>query len=263
MFSGLFDEVAESYDAVGVDFFQVFAAELVRRAEPPIGGHVLDLGTGRGAALFRLAEAVGPTGSVLGIDLSPGMITRTSADLAARDLPQATVRLGDVDDPPTREGGWDLAVASLVLFFLPDPAAAAARIHDVLAPNGRFAMTSFGPDDPTWSVVAEPFAKRIPQGLTRRNVGPFSSDEGVARLLRNAGFTISSNERLTHEVRYADVDTVVRWTRSTGTQAWWNLIPVAEHPQVEAELRAGLATIAAPDGSLTETTSVRYTVAAA
>src|SRR5689334_11165547 len=59
----LFDAVADSYDQVGVDFFQPIAAGLVAELDPQPGERALDLGCGRGAALLPIARAVGSAGS--------------------------------------------------------------------------------------------------------------------------------------------------------------------------------------------------------
>lgn len=69
--AALFDRAAESYDAVGVDFFQPLASALVGRAGIEPGMHVLDLGTGSGASLLAAAAQVGATDTVLGLNLSP------------------------------------------------------------------------------------------------------------------------------------------------------------------------------------------------
>jgi ubiquinone/menaquinone biosynthesis C-methylase UbiE len=58
----LFDAVSDSYDQVGVDFFQPIAEGLVARLDPQPGERALDLGCGRGAALLPIARAVGPGG---------------------------------------------------------------------------------------------------------------------------------------------------------------------------------------------------------
>ncbi len=82
----VFHRVAGTYDAVGVDFFLPIAAGLVAELDPQPGERALDVGCGRGAALFPLAEAVGPSGHVTGIDIAPGMVERTTADVAAAGL---------------------------------------------------------------------------------------------------------------------------------------------------------------------------------
>ncbi len=58
----LFDLVADSYDSLGVPFFGPIADRLVRAVAPRPGARALDVGCGRGAVLFRLADAVGPSG---------------------------------------------------------------------------------------------------------------------------------------------------------------------------------------------------------
>ena len=63
-FSALFDRSADTYDAVGVDFFEPLAEALVRRAGLRSGMSVLDVGTGSGASLRAAAAAVGGTGEV-------------------------------------------------------------------------------------------------------------------------------------------------------------------------------------------------------
>jgi ubiquinone/menaquinone biosynthesis C-methylase UbiE len=55
--AALFDQLADSYDQVGVDYFQPIAEGLVGRLKPQTGERVLDIGCGRGAALLRLAAA--------------------------------------------------------------------------------------------------------------------------------------------------------------------------------------------------------------
>jgi ubiquinone/menaquinone biosynthesis C-methylase UbiE len=69
--AAMFDQVADSYDQVGVELFQPIADRLVHILAPRPGERALDLGCGRGAALLRLAAGVGPTGRALGMDLVP------------------------------------------------------------------------------------------------------------------------------------------------------------------------------------------------
>jgi ubiquinone/menaquinone biosynthesis C-methylase UbiE len=82
----LFDRTSETYDSVGVASFAVIARQLLADIGLVRGERVLDVGCGRGAVLFAAAELVGETGSVTGIDLAPGMIDRTVADIRDRGL---------------------------------------------------------------------------------------------------------------------------------------------------------------------------------
>jgi ubiquinone/menaquinone biosynthesis C-methylase UbiE len=60
--AAVFDRVADTYDAVGIPWFTPIAERLVAELVPAPGERALDIGTGRGAALWALAEAVGATG---------------------------------------------------------------------------------------------------------------------------------------------------------------------------------------------------------
>nr|MBA3524388.1 hypothetical protein [Geodermatophilaceae bacterium] len=66
--AGLFSRLAGSYDAVGVPFFGPIADLLVGALAPAAGERLLDVGCGRGAVLHRVAPALAPDGSIVGLD---------------------------------------------------------------------------------------------------------------------------------------------------------------------------------------------------
>ena len=70
----LFDALSATYDDVGVDFFGPIADGLLEAMPPAVGESWLDIGCGRGAVLLPVAEGVGPTGLVTGIDISPARL---------------------------------------------------------------------------------------------------------------------------------------------------------------------------------------------
>jgi SAM-dependent methyltransferase len=81
--AALYSRVAPTYVEQGVPRFAYAGRRLVELAGVGPGDSVLDVATGRGAALFPAAERVGHTGRVVGIDLAEGMLERTRAE----DLP--------------------------------------------------------------------------------------------------------------------------------------------------------------------------------
>lgn len=195
MVAATFDQVAVSYDTVGVPWFRPIAEHLVLELAPRPGERALDIGSGRGAVLFPLAEAVGPTGHVTAIDLAPGMVQALRQDVADRGLDQVDVLIQDAANPDLDPVSFDLVASSLVLFFLPDPAAAVRRWHDLLVPGGRIGITSFGPRDPHFVAVDAVFTPFLPpQMLDARasgTEGVFASDAGLEGLLTSAGSTQS------------------------------------------------------------------------
>ena len=185
-----FEAVADDYDQSGVPFFVPTAEGLVEALGPRPGERVLDIGCGRGAATSLLARAVLPTGAVDAIDLSPAMVEHTRALLAAQGY-DVRAEVMDAGDPDLSPSTYDLIASSLVLFFLPDPAAALARWVSLLAPGGRIGLTTFGQEHAAWSAVNALFRPWLPPAmLDPKAVGPespFSSDDGMEALLRAAG----------------------------------------------------------------------------
>lgn len=101
------------------------------------GETVVDLGCGTGATLPYLRDAVGPDGRVLGVDLTPELLSR--ARRRTRGWENVAVVRGDATRPPL-SGDVDAVVASFVVGMLPDPAAAVDRWLDLLVPGGRVAI---------------------------------------------------------------------------------------------------------------------------
>src|SRR5664279_55688 len=133
--AAVFDAVADVYDQVGVAWFTPIAEALVAAVEPRPGERALDIGCGRGAATRALAEAVGPTGAVTAFDVSPRMVGALRADLALIGLDAVEVAVMDAAAPQLPARSFDVAVASLVVFFLPDPTAALKAWRDLLVPG--------------------------------------------------------------------------------------------------------------------------------
>jgi O-methyltransferase/aklanonic acid methyltransferase len=141
--AGSFDGAASTYGTV-IPFFETFARYLVDTGAPKPGERVLDVACGRGACLRVAAEHVGPSGYVLGVDLSNAMIELASQDLARQGLPASVeVRFGDAEHLDIPDASFDLVVCGLGVFFFPDPAAAISEFWRVLRRGGRFAGSTF------------------------------------------------------------------------------------------------------------------------
>jgi ubiquinone/menaquinone biosynthesis C-methylase UbiE len=260
--AGVFDRAAGTYDAVGVPWFGPVAQGLVEELDVQPGERVLDLGCGRGAALLPLARAAGPTGSALGLGLAPRMVALTAQD--ARDLPQVEVRVGDASAPEVAEQAYDVVSCCLVLFFLPDPAAAVRSWVPALAPGGRVGVTTFGPQDPRWRAVDDLFQPYLPPAMrdarTTGAKGPFGSDEGVAALLTGAGLV---DVRTAHRTVEAAFDSPERWVEfswSHGQRAMWESVPEDERDGLRSRALGLLREFEAHDGGLRFRQDVRHTV---
>jgi ubiquinone/menaquinone biosynthesis C-methylase UbiE len=132
--------VAEAYERyLMATFCSAFAQEFVEVASPRAGERVLDVACGTGAAARFAAPFVGPTGSVVGLDLNAGMISM------ARAIPQhegAAIewREGDAASLPFPDASFDLVCCHQGLQFFPDRRAALREMRRVLVPSGRLAL---------------------------------------------------------------------------------------------------------------------------
>ncbi|GAA1912508.1 class I SAM-dependent methyltransferase [Streptomyces durmitorensis] len=113
--------------------YRAAASELGLRA----GGHVLDAGCGTGRALPALREAVGPSGVVLGVDLTPAMLE--AATRAGRDR-EGQLLLADVTRLPLRSASLDAVFGAGLISHLPDPAQNLRELRRVVRPGGALAL---------------------------------------------------------------------------------------------------------------------------
>jgi ubiquinone/menaquinone biosynthesis C-methylase UbiE len=263
--AALFDSVADSYDAVGVDMFKPVAAGLVDALAPQPGEQALDVGCGRGAVLVPLARAVGAAGGVIGIDLSPRMVETTASDVAGEGLAWVEVRVGDAMQPEVAASSIDIVASSLVLFFLPDPLAALRAWRLLLRDGGRVGVSSFGAYDDQWHehVDAAFAAFRPPESWDARTSGaqgPFASDEGMERLLADAGFREVRTVTTSVSPRFEDAAHWRRWSMSVGQRQFWEAIPAERVPDAESSLFTAVEQCRKPDGRLGFDQEIRYTL---
>lgn len=101
------------------------------------GDAVLDAGCGTGRALPALRAAVGPTGTVLGADATPAML---SAAIRADRHRDAALALTDVSRLPLRDGCLDAVFGAGLISHLPDPEAGLRELARVVRPQGRLAL---------------------------------------------------------------------------------------------------------------------------
>ncbi len=259
--AGVFDRAADTYDAVGVPWFRPIAVRLVDELAVQPGERALDVGCGRGAALFPIAEAVGPTGSAVGMDLSPRMVELTAAEVT--DHAQVQVLVGNAVAPDLPPSSFDVIASSLVLFFLPDPAGALARWADLLVPGGRLGISTFGPQDANWQRIDATFLPYLPKGMldarTSGARGPFASDAGVEDLFRGVGLTDIRTVSQTVRATFRNAEHYVDFTWSIGQRAMWEAVPEAERAGLRQQITDLVDEVRGGYGPLNVHQEVRYT----
>lgn len=260
----VFDQVAESYDSVGVAFFRPIAAHLVDQLRLQPGERVADIGSGRGAVLFQAAAAVGTSGHVVGLDVSPRMIELAAADARTAGL-EVELVVGDAMAPDLPASSFDVVASSLVLFFLPDPAAALRAWRELLVDGGRIGVSTFGPYSDRWAEEVDGVFKRYTppdaaDARTSGRTGPFASDEGMEALLRDAGFTDIGTVTEVVSPRFDDPDHWYRWSMSVGQRQFWMNVPTDRLAAVKADVLAAVDRCRGSDGRIGFDQQVRYTL---
>lgn len=133
-----FDAVAGHWRELSREVLGDFdlAEELAARLHP--GMIAADLGCGTGELLSRLAQTAR---SAIGVDGSPRMLEQAGARLAGQ--PGVSLRLGELEHLPLRDGEVQAATLSLVLHHVSDPLAVLAEARRVLAPGGALLVAEF------------------------------------------------------------------------------------------------------------------------
>lgn len=112
-----------------------------RHAGITTGQTVLDLGSGAGNDVFIAAREVGPSGSVIGLDMTPDMIELACRNATARDAKNVEFVLGEIENIPLGEASIDVVVSNCVLNLVPDKRAAFSEILRVLKPGAHFCVS--------------------------------------------------------------------------------------------------------------------------
>ncbi len=110
-------------------------------AQARAGETVLDLGSGAGIDCFLAAREVGPTGSVIGVDMTPSMIERARANAAKSAATNVEFRLGEIEHLPVSDASVDLIISNCVVNLSPDKPQVFREALRVLRSGGRMLVS--------------------------------------------------------------------------------------------------------------------------
>jgi ubiquinone/menaquinone biosynthesis C-methylase UbiE len=197
---------AEMYDAHMVPaMFGPWADVIVDRIAPLAGEHFLDVACGTGAVTFKLAERVGPDGTVTGSDINPGMIAVGRRKSEAAGVPIAW-HVADAVSLPQRPGGYDAVTCQQGVQFFPDSVAGLTSMHDALRPGGRLGLAIWYPVEHQTLFNAFKDAGERHFGNLPGASAPFSygGEDRLREELDQAGFVNVAIDKVIRDVCFPD-----------------------------------------------------------
>ncbi len=146
------------------------------------GQTVLDLGSGGGFDCFLAAQRTGPTGRVIGVDMTPEMISKARAHAARGGHTNVEFRLGEIENLPVADASVDLILSNCVINLSPDKPRVFAEAFRALKPGGRLAVSDI--------VALQPIPEALKADFAAYTgcVAGAASPAAVEKMLRDAGF---------------------------------------------------------------------------
>lgn len=152
---------------------------------PQAGERALDIGCGPGLTTEALAQAVGPRGSVVGVDIAPPMLAIAQQRCAA--LGQVAFQRADVTQLPWENGRFDVALASQVYEYVEQIDTALTELARVIRPGGRAVIVDTDWESAVWASNDDARMRRVLESWNEHIPHP-QLPRSLVRRLRQAGF---------------------------------------------------------------------------
>jgi SAM-dependent methyltransferase len=200
------------------------------------GETVLDLGSGAGFDCFLAARAVGEQGRVIGVDMTPAMITKARGNALKGDYRQVEFRLGEIEALPVADASVDVIISNCVINLSTDKARVFRETFRALKPGGRLAISD---------VVATaelPAEARRDLALYSGCMAGASVIAELESMMRAAGF-----DQISIQPKDASREFIRDWAPGRGVEAYVasatiEAIKPADHGALD-ELRASIVSM--------------------
>lgn len=147
------------------------------------GEIVVDLGSGGGFDCFISADDVGKTGYVIGVDMTPDMVTKARRNAEKGEYSNVEFRLGEIEYLPIADNTADVIISNCVINLSPNKPQVFKEAYRVLKPGGRLAISD------VVATVELPENMRNDPALISGCVGNASLIEDLEEMITAAGFT--------------------------------------------------------------------------
>ncbi len=166
------------------------------------GDVVLDLGCGAGIDLLLAAERVGPTGRVIGVDMSEAMLAKAAENARLAGAANVEVRRGIIEELPVEDGSVDWVISNCVINLSPEKPRVFREIARVLKPGGRMLVSDIVARDLPTELLAVP-------GLRASCVAGAIDEESYIAGLNEAGLVdVEVRARLVYDAEQIAVAAV-------------------------------------------------------
>ncbi|ALO66267.1 UbiE protein [Arthrobacter alpinus] len=232
-----FTDGALQFEAWADKLWDPMGRDVVEAAVLQPGEKVLDACCGTGAATLPAALAVGPSGTVDGVDLSTGLLRIAAANLGERGILNATLTEADVTEWRGHRT-FDAVLCSYSMFFFSNMEAGVEHLASMLRPGGRIVLSTWieGALEPFAGLILEAAIKERPRltgvvPLPNQNMARVNSVEKLASWLSERG--LEDISIATHPLTLT-VDDAMAWNLVMGS-GWRTLLP--RDPEAIARVR--------------------------
>lgn len=192
-----FGAAADAYATSAVHAQGASLGRLLALVQPQADWHVLDVATGAGHTALALAPFVA---DVVGVDLTPQMVSRARALAAERGVTNVTFEVGEAENLPVRPASFDLVTCRVALHHFVHPDRAVADMARVCKPEGLVAVIdNIVPADASVARAVNSFEKMRDPSHARALALP-----ELIGIMRGAGLKISHNETLRKPIDFYD-----------------------------------------------------------
>lgn len=182
----VFDCAASQYGEGSCSFFNYFGKQLVQHVPVVASWQALDIATGKGAVLFPLAEKVGSSGRVVGIDISRQMIEETSIAVKKREIDWINLFHMDAEELDFPENSFDAVFCGFSLSFFPSLSKALSEFQRVLKPGGFLAVSTWGNESELDALVNKEI--NMLHHTTSLAINPIRTAQALQNTLQTASF---------------------------------------------------------------------------
>jgi arsenite methyltransferase len=171
------------------------------------GETVVDLGSGGGIDCFLAATDVGPTGRVIGVDMTTAMVDKARSNAQRINIGNVEFRLGEIERLPLADRSADVIVSNCVINLSPDKPAVFREAFRVLKPGGRVAISDIVASAPL------PEAIRNDRAALASCLGGAPSIDELRASLSSAGF-----EGINIEINESSRAFIKGWSPESGAE---------------------------------------------